>query len=100
MFGTDYNKNMFKIGPEKSFKLLTQYRSIDKIKESGVDVSILKHERVRELFRKYQKFDEYIPYCKPADYNKLSQFLFTHGIRYNIEKLRRDLAPPVLLFEE
>jgi len=100
MFGTDYNKNIFKVGPEKSFRLIKEYRTIDKIKESGVDVSVLNHERVRELFCKYERFEEYIPYCKPSDYNKLAEFMFKHGIRYNIEKLKRDLAPPEITFEE
>jgi len=100
MFGTDYNKNIFKIGPEKAFKLLNEHRTIEKVAESGIDVSPLKHVRVRELFQEYEQFNEHIPYCKPADYNKLSEFMFKHNIRFNIEKLKRDLAPPELSFED
>ena len=100
MCGTDYNKNISKVGPETAFKLIKKYKTIEEVEKSGYDVSILKHVRVRELFTKYERFTESIPYCKPADFNALAEFMFVNNIRYNIDKLKRDLAPPELLFEE
>lgn len=100
MCGTDYNKNIPKVGPETAFKLIKKHGCIDEIAKSGYDVSVLKHERVRELFTEYERFKQSIPYCKPADFNALAEFMFVNNIRYNMDKLKRDLAPPELLFEE
>ena len=52
MCGTDYNKNIFRVGPETSYKLIQQHGSIEGIENNTKhDTSILKHQRVRELFR-------------------------------------------------
>lgn len=52
MCGTDYNKNIYRVGPKKIYKLLKQYHSIEAIKENTAhDVSILNHLRIRDLFR-------------------------------------------------
>lgn len=100
MCGTDYNTNIAKVGPETAFKLIKKYSSIEAIEKAGYDVTNLKFVRVRELFTEYERFNESIPYCKPADFNSLAEFMFVNGIRYNIEKLKRDLAPPELVFQE
>ena len=53
--GTDYNKNIYKVGPKKAFDLLKKYESIDNF---TIDTSILNHIRVRELFcPKYDTFN-------------------------------------------
>ena len=101
MCGTDYNKNMKNIGPEKSFKLLKQFHSIEGIEKSGMDVSILKYKRVRELFTNYEIFDKEIPHCSPPEFLKLNEFLMSQNIRYNIELIKKDLTfEPVFSFEE
>jgi 5'-3' exonuclease len=100
MCGTDYNKNIPKVGPETSFKLIKKHHSIEDVEKDGFDVSNLKFVRVRQLFTQYERFTESIPYCKPADFNALAEFMFVNNIRYNIEKLKRDLAPPELMFQD
>lgn len=47
MCGTDYNKNIFKIGVEKAYKFISEWKTIENVK---LDTSILKHQRSRELF--------------------------------------------------
>jgi 5'-3' exonuclease len=63
MSGTDYNVNIFRIGSEKSYKLLKDHGSIDAIgAETELDISVLNHERVRELF----KVPEILPNVEPT----------------------------------
>ena len=53
--GTDYNKNIYKVGPKKAYDLLKKHESIDNF---TIDTSILNHIRVRELFcPKYDTFN-------------------------------------------
>ena len=100
MCGTDYNKNIFKIGPEKAYKLIKQYNTIEEIGGSGIDISCLNHKRVRELFLGYEKHTDKIPYCKSIDFNEFHKFLFTNNIRFSIEKVKKDFAPPKIVFED
>ena len=57
MCGTDYNKNIFRVGPSKAFQYVSDYKSIIDIGKENkkVDISILNHNRVRELFQDYEK---------------------------------------------
>ncbi len=101
MCGTDYNKNIFRIGPEKAYKLIKQYRNIDEIaKRTKHDISILNHIRGRELFKEYEQFDVVIPYCGAPDFEKLVQFMERYKIRVNLESLRKAFVRTVLAFEE
>lgn len=47
MCGTDYNKNIPKIGVHTSYKIISEYGTLDRI---PLDVGILNHVRVREIF--------------------------------------------------
>jgi len=98
MCGTDYNKNINKIGPKKAYSLMKEFKSIDELKD--VDTSILNHKRVRELFLDYKRFEEKIPYCKSPEFEKLSKFLFVNNIRYNVEKIKRDFTEQEMVFVE
>lgn len=102
MCGTDYNKNIFRVGPEKSYKLIQKHGDIDKIKESGVDVSILNHERVRQLFTEYARFPEIdIPYCGRPFYDELYKFVQENKIyNINIENIKKNFEPQFVIFEE
>ena len=97
MCGTDYNKNIFKIGPEKAYKLIKEHGSIDNIK---LDTSCLNHIRVRELFCGYEKFEKPIPYCKQPDLIRMETFLFQNNIRFSINKLKKDFSGKDLMFED
>jgi 5'-3' exonuclease len=79
MCGTDYNKNIPKVGCETAYKYISQYGSIEEIaKQKNLDISILKHEKSRELFLQYERFDfetSIIPYNGQPNYDKLQELL-------------------------
>jgi flap endonuclease-1 len=101
MCGTDYNKNIFRVGPEKAYKYILQYRSIEDIdKNTKLDVSILNHVRGRELFKDYEQKQVDIPYCGKPDFTVLSEFIVKNNVKINIEGLRRSFIHNVIVFEE
>ena len=83
MFGTDYNKNIFKVGPETSFNLIKKHRNIDNIIEH--DISILNHKKVRDLFNNHPIHTENIPYCDIPDFSVLNS-KYNIQLPFNIEK--------------
>jgi 5'-3' exonuclease len=92
MCGTDYSPNIKKIGSKTAYKHIQKYGSIDVFSEStGIDVSILNHKRVRQLFTKFK--DETtaipkIPYCGQPNYDKFAEFVSENNLPINIERLR------------
>ena len=74
MCGTDYNKNIFKIGPKKSYKMILDHKNIETVGNYH-DISILNHLRGRELFRHYDKFDGRLPVHKPIKISNVNSFL-------------------------
>jgi len=88
MCGTDYNKNIFRVGPSKAYQFISSYKSIEEIaKKTRLDVSILNHTRGRELFRDYQKSKVKVPYCGVPDEDGLRLFMTKKNIRANVETL-------------
>lgn len=98
MCGTDYNSNIFKIGPEKAFKLIVEYGSIDAIK--NVDTSTLNHIRTRQLFTEYTRVNEVVTFCKPPDMSKLEHFVMMNNIRVNMTKIKQNLQPREIIIED
>lgn len=47
--GTDYNDNLKGIGPVEAFRLIKKHKSLEKIAESGVDLSSIDYEMIRKL---------------------------------------------------
>ena len=84
MCGTDFNKNIPKIGPKNSLKLLRQYRKIENIPR---DTSILNYERVRELF-KHEEWPSSVPFCKPIKYTQLESWLETKNASTDLDNIR------------
>ncbi len=83
MCGTDYNKNIPKIGCETSYKYILKYRSIEEIKKNmpHLDISILNHIRTRELFISYEKYNiSNIPYCGKPDLESLNVLLSDNNL--------------------
>ena len=99
MCGTDYNPNIRLIGPKKAFKLIREYKSIEGIAETGIDVSALKHLRTRELFLGYERFSGAIPYCSPPDFRGLGEFLFRHNIGVSLDTIKKNFTEPEIIFE-
>lgn len=101
MCGTDYNTNIPKIGPEKAFRLLKKHSSIDGIQnETDIDISYLNYIKSRELFTHTKKIKTPIPYCKEADWGKLSHFLFKNNCRMNIDYVKSCFRSKEIVFED
>jgi flap endonuclease-1 len=49
MCGCDFNQNIPKIGPKRSYDLMKEYESIDNLPEN-YDIQILEHKKCREIF--------------------------------------------------
>ena len=102
MCGCDYNKNIFRVGPEKAYKYIQKYSSIEGIAaNTKLDVSILNHVRGRELFRDYEKVAYKIKYCGTPDFQKLEEFIFKNNIRCSVEGLKKSFVhQTTIVFEE
>jgi 5'-3' exonuclease len=102
MCGTDYNKNIYMIGPEKSYTMIKTHENIDNIStNTSLDVSILNHKRGRELFRIYEKHSvENISFCGIPDFNKLKEFMFKYNIALDIDGIKSSFIENKVVFEE
>ena len=99
MCGTDYNSNIPKIGPESSYKLLTEHKSLENIeKNTKYNTNILNYKRGRELFSNDKSVDVYIPYCKEPDFNKLQAFLFVNNCRISLNKIKEEFQTQEIAF--
>ena len=103
MCGCDYNSNIPLIGCKKAFLFMKEYADIDSFIQSDEckkDASILKHIRVRELFKNYTRSTIIVPYSEIVSeegFCALSHFLFTKNIKFDIEKVKRCYAQPNLI---
>ena len=90
MCGSDYNMNIPKIGVERSYAYISQYKSIEYFSESThIDVSSLKYNEVRNIFRNYTSVINFdVPHCSIPDYDSLKLFIFKHNIITNFESIK------------
>ena len=94
--GTDYNPNLFRVGPEKAYKLISEFKSIDEIKIH--DISSLNHIRVRELFS-VLPINFNIPFCKKPNLDTLGKgFLFHNNCKIHISTIIDAFKPRKLEF--
>lgn len=102
MCGTDYNKNIPKIGPENAYKYIMKYGDIDGIgMNTELNINILNHERSRELFLDYEQYEiEKIKYCGIPDFELLTRFVFKYNIKIDIEGLKSSFQNNDIIFEE
>lgn len=103
MCGTDYNKNMFRVGPMTSYTLLTKHGSLEVVDEKTKhDTTILKYIRVREIFTDYKSDNlKHVPYCGIPDIDDLSQFMIVNDVNYPIESLKSQfIANDLIIIEE
>jgi 5'-3' exonuclease len=99
MCGTDYNKNIPKIGPEKAYQLIKQYGSIDMIgANTAHNIDILNHERSRELLTAIPDQTP-IPFCKVPDFQNLDIFLFKNNSKVSIDGLKKSFTQHELSFD-
>lgn len=99
--GTDYNKNLPKIGPVNAYRLLKQYGSIDEIsKNKNLDISILNYDKVKNIFTNYTKFDiKKIKYCGIPDLEKLKLFCKNLDIHFSESRYNKIFFNNTLNFE-
>ena len=104
MCGTDYNKNIFRVGPEKAYKHIQKHSTIDQIGENTVlDISVLNHVRGRELFRDYEELKDVakITYCGAPNFKQLEEFVFKNNIRCSVEGLKKSFVHQTnIVFDE
>ena len=101
MCGTDYNDNVPKIGAHTAYRYLINNTNIENIQTNiGIDVSILKYKRVRELFTEFDNYNiSYIPYCGSPDFIQLAEFNKEHRLGIDIEKIMKDFTREII-FED
>jgi len=104
MCGTDYNPNIPKIGSKTAYKKVLEHGGIDEIGlETSLDVSILNHIRVRQLFTDFSCEKQAmikIPYCGSPDFSLLENFVSLRKIHVNIDKLCIDFTHNIVIFED
>jgi flap endonuclease-1 len=102
MFGCDYNKNIYKVGPVLSYRHIRKYGSIDEIENKlDIDVSNLNYVRTRQLFTEYERIDiKSIPFCGIPDVEKLEKFVLENCLNVNFEKLKKDFTHNNIIIEE
>jgi 5'-3' exonuclease len=100
MCGTDYNTNLYRIGPDKAFKLIKKYNNIDEIgkKCDSLSITSLNHKRVREIFREVNFRLDRIPYCGIPEKVQLQMFCFHNNIEYDRTKIEEIFSEKNLEF--
>lgn len=89
MCGTDFNKNIPKVGSRTALKAIMKYGSIDNF-GTVKDISILNHQKVKEIFKvvhPQQICEEELNYKPVKDLGSLSQLLESIGQEGLIEIL-------------
>lgn len=95
MCGTDYNKNIFRVGVEKSYKFIKEHYIIENV---PLDVDILNHLVVRKLFevKENLKIKEKVQWCRlPSSTfeDELAMFVFTNNLKnINVSNVFNDLV--------
>ena len=90
LFGTDYNKNIKGVGPETSYKLITEHKDIDNFPDK-YDTSILNHVRSRELFTTDKDLKVDIQPCKEPNWKELQVFLFKNNCKMDMAYMKKCL---------
>lgn len=94
MCGTDYNTNIPKIGPERAYRYLKEYKNIENL-EAFLDTTVLKYKVVRRLFSNDIEFN--IPedeYCGKPSRDELSLFMFRNNCHTEIMRILRAFEEP------
>lgn len=101
MCGTDYNKNIYKVGPAKSLSLISQHGTIENIRDStSLDISVLNHVRVRELFRDYKKTNKPVYYCGTPDFAELEKLMVEKNAKVDMEYIKKSFLKNTVIFED
>lgn len=74
MCGTDFNHNIPRIGPKKSYALIQKHRMIHNIPPS-LNTDILKYETTRDIFNPSSTLDYHVALSKTVRYDQLEPLL-------------------------
>ena len=89
MCGTDFNKNINKIGPCKAYNLIKNHGSIENL-PGNIDVTVLNHERVREIFTEQEQVPP-LSFAAIPNYTKLHEWMIEHNVKMSIKEIRQQL---------
>lgn len=89
MCGTDFNKNISRIGPHKAYDLIKKYGSIDKLPDD-MDISILNHKRIREIFTDEEP-SQPLSFAAIPNYTKLHEWMVEHKVKMTVRDIRMQL---------
>ena len=83
MCGTDYNSNIYRIGHTKAYRFITTLGSIEELKRNkpDLDISVLNHERVREIFKVPDNVTQVNLIPREVDKDKLKEFSIKNHFR-------------------
>jgi len=103
MCGTDFNDNIPSVGPITSLKYIKKYKSIEEIgsvvhkvdkktkEELKLDISVLAHEKTRELFSFKDDVPDLVEGSKP-DLENIEQWINDKRLNISITTIRRRLG--------
>lgn len=75
MCGTDFNKNIPRIGTIGAYELMLRYQSIENLPKE-INTTPLNYVRVRELFSTTDNRPKIeVPWCRPIDYEGLNEYV-------------------------
>lgn len=98
MCGTDFNSNISKIGPVRSYDLIRKHGSIESV-GTVMDISILNHERTKELFGIGVEFDpsKYELEWLPVRFEELATWIAMSKLKISPANIRKRLNLPKLI---
>jgi 5'-3' exonuclease len=99
MCGTDYNKNIPRVGPVNSFTLMKKHVRIEDL-PSHYDTSILNFGRVRELFTALPQVECSVLSLDPASLVDIFNFLKLKNSRVQFSTIEQTFSPPKIVFED
>jgi flap endonuclease-1 len=97
MCGCDYNKNIFRIGPEGAYKLIKSYKNIEAVEASGIDTTVLKYQTTRGMFNNYIPCTvESVPYCGSPNFDQLRELFMLYNIEVDFTSLRSKFSSNII----
>ena len=99
MCGTDYNKNIPKVGSMTSYRYIVEHGSIEKVSENtNLDITCLNHEVVRKLFTEFETYEIDIPFCGEIKSENLESFFYDNNIPVNFNYFISNIHKPNIQF--
>lgn len=116
MCGTDYNENIKGVGPVNAYKLIKEHGDIDNLikytdenkeqknkilKKCIGNFDTLKHVRVRQMFKDYEKPNIKVKYCAKPNMQEMQSFLMQNNCRdVRISRLENAYKQKIIIVEE